>query len=286
MSPEKLTERASEVTRHSNSFAVARRGFLLASAGLFAALFLGMSVAHAASQDPPAKRSKAASRKDLKVLFVGNSYCYVNELPKLLGDLAKSDPKGPQISFESVTPGGASLKQHFESTGALEKIRAGGFTHVVLQGQSLEPVANPEEFQTYARKLAEEVKKSGAKVVFYQTWARRSDATEYAEAWSGGTREKLQDGLSAAYAKAAADFGGRVARVGDAWRVVLDSKDPPNMFETDGSHPSLAGTYLAGCVFYETLTGKSCLGLELEREGLDSKTAEKLRAAAHSLTAK
>ncbi len=254
--------------------------------GILAAGFLGIPAAGAALQAPPAKSAKAAPSKDLKVLFVGNSYCYVNELPKLLGDLAKSDAKGPQISFESVTPGGVTLKQHFETTGALEKIRAGGFTHVVLQGQSLEPVANPEEFQTFARKLAEEVQKSGAKVVFYQTWARQTGAKEYGEAWSGGTREKLQDGLSAAYTKAAADFGGRVARVGDAWRIVLDAKDPPIMFETDGSHPSIAGTYLAACVFYETLTGRSCLALEAVREGLDLKTAEKLRTVAHSIFAK
>ncbi len=263
-----------------------RRGLLLAAAGLFAALLAGLPAARASIQDPPAKSAKAAPSKDLKVLFVGNSYCYVNELPKLLGDLAKSDAKGPQISFESVTPGGATLKQHYETTGALEKIRARGFTHVVLQSQSLEPVANPEEFQTFARKLAKEVEKSGAKVVFYQTWARQAGAKEYGEAWSGGTPQKLQDGLSAAYAKAAADFGGRVARVGDAWRAALEAKDPPKLFDADGSHPSQSGTYLAACVFYETLTGKSCLGLEATREGLDAKDAKKLRTLAHALTAK
>lgn len=278
--------RTIEAWRAKGSLASSRRVFLAAAIGILAAGFLGMPSARAALQQPPAKSAKAAPNKDLKVLFVGNSYVYVNELPKLLGDLAKSAPKGPQISFESVTPGGVTLRKHFESTGALEKIRAGEFTHVVLQGQSLEPVANPEEFLTFAHKLAKEVEKSGATVVFYQTWARQAGAKEYGEAWSGGTPQKMQDGLSAAYAKAAADFGGRVARVGDAWRAALEAKDPPKLFDADGSHPSQSGTYLAACVFYETLTGKSCLELEATREGLDSKTAEKLRTLAHALTAK
>lgn len=263
-----------------------RRGLLLAAAGLLGGLALGLPVALAARQDPPKPAEKSAPSKDLRVLFVGNSYCYVNTLPEMLVELAKSRPGGVQISVESVTPGGATMKQHFESTGAFEKIRAGGFTHVVLQGQSLEPVAQPDEFQEFAGKLALQAKQAGAKVVFYQTWARREGSKEYGESWSGGTPKKLQEGLSQAYAKAAKLSGGSVARVGDAWRALLDGKEPLQLFAEDGSHPALPGTYLAACVFYETLTGASCLELDGRREGLGAKDALRLRKTAHALAAK
>ena len=250
-----------------------RRRLLLAAACLLASLLAASSFA---------QEAKKPASKALRVLFVGNSYCYVNDLPGMLRDLAKSQPKGVQIEVESVTPGGVGLKQHFESTGALEKIRAGGFTHVVLQGQSLEPISRPLEFQGFARKLAAEIKAADAEVVFYQTWARREGAKEYEKSWSGGTPEKMQAGLSESYARAAKGQG-RVARVGDAWSAALAEKDPPGLFDEDGSHPSLAGTYLAACVFYETLSGKSCLELEQRPDSISPQLAQRLRKCAHTV---
>lgn len=268
------------------SLVFSRRASILALAAFLTAVLFGLPPAQAGLQEPQAKPAAEATIAHLNVLFVGNSYCFVNDLPGLLVDLAKSDPRGPKIEVESVTPGGATLKQHFETTEALAKIRAGGYTHVVLQGQSLEPLANPEEFQSFASKLAKEAKKHSGRVVFYQTWARQSGAKEYEQAWSGGTPGKMQDGMSAAYAKAAKACGGRVARVGDAWRAALESEDPPKLFAPDGSHPSVAGSYLAACVFYETLTDRSCLELKVERPGIDAEQAARLRRLAHALSAK
>ena len=252
-----------------------RRIFLLTALLVFAGV---QGFVHAA-QDVPAK---PASR-DLRVLFIGNSYCYVNDLPALVSSLAIANPRGPKIVVESVTPGGATLKAQFETTGALEKIRAGGWTHVVLQGQSVEPIANPDEFQLYAGKLAEEIKKVGAKVVFYQTWARKEGAKEYTEAWSGGTPKKMQTALDAAYAKAASACGGVCVRAGDAWAAALAEKDPLNLFDDDGSHPNVDGTYLTACVFYELLTSESCIGVDSKREGLNKKDAARLQKIAHGL---
>jgi hypothetical protein len=239
-----------------------------------------------ALQDGPTKPATSAphvAKRDARVLFVGNSYCYVNDLPELVSAIASANPRGPQIAVESVTPGGATLKQHFESTGALEKIRAGGWTHVVLQAQSLEPLTNSDEFSLYAGKLAEEIKKSGAQVVFYQTWARKEGAKDYVQSWSGGTPKKMQEALDLAYAKAAKACGGICVRAGDAWAAALAEKDPLKLFAEDGSHPSLDGTYLTACVFYEALSGESCVDIEPQREGLNKKDAVRLQKIAHEL---
>jgi len=257
----------------TRTYSTSRRSLLIAAACLLISLFLGSGFA----QEAP----KPAD-KNLRVLFVGNSYCYYNDMPAMLRDLAKSRPKGVQIEVESITPGGVGMKQHFESTGALEKIRAGGFTHVVLQGQSLEPISRPEEFQSFARKLATEAKTARAEVVFYQTWARRAGAKEYGESWSGGTPKKMQAGLSESYAKAAKGLG-RVARVGDAWSAARAEKDAPELFDADGSHPSPAGSYLAACVLYETLSGKSCLELEQRPDSIAAEIAPRLRKSAHAV---
>jgi len=90
----------------------------------------------------------------------------------------------------------------------------------------------------------------------------------------------MQAGLSESYAKAAQGIG-RVARVGDAWSAALAEKDPPELFDADGSHPSLAGTYLAACVVYSSLYGKSPVGNAYDYFGkVDKATAAFLQQVA------
>lgn len=247
-----------------------------------AALLVLVGLAAARADDPPAAQT-APARRELAILFVGNSYTYVNDLPARLVELAKDDARGPTIRTESVTPGGATMAQHHATSGALAKIRAGGFTHVVLQGQSLEPLTRPAEFSEFARKLCDEAEKAGAQVVLYQTWARRDKAAEYAESWSGGTPKRMQKALNEAYAKVAEGTRARIARVGEAWAAALARPKPPELFDADGSHPALAGTFLAACVFYETITDGDVRKREVAPEGLDAKLAKDLRAIAHGL---
>ena len=45
---------------------------------------------------------------------------------------------------------------------------------VVLQGHSLETILNRDSMEKYARILDAEIKKQGAKTVFYMTWARQN----------------------------------------------------------------------------------------------------------------
>jgi hypothetical protein len=82
---------------------------------------------------------------------------------------------------------------------------------------------------------------------------------------------------------AAALTGATVAHVGEAWAAfrATESVTPPArsaLFQNDGSHPSPEGTYLAACVFYATLYGKSPVGLPAE--GIPAARAKELQALA------
>jgi hypothetical protein len=47
-----------------------------------------------------------------------------------------------------------------------------------------------------------------------------------------------------------------------AWRQVLIEHPGLTLYQSDGSHPTRSGTYLAACVFYAALFGESPEGLE------------------------
>lgn len=192
----------------------------------------------------------ATREKPLKVLFIGNSYTSGNDLPGVLAGMADA-AGGRKIVTDQETPGGYTLNQHFKDGKAAQKLRSQKWDVVVLQEQSLMPVGNLQLMHQSARKLHEQITPSGARTVFYLTWARQK-------------QPEMQPKLSEAYLDIAKELDAGVAPVGMAWQRAL--ADDPNLVlhADDGSHPNAAGTYLAACVFYATLLDKSPVGLPAE----------------------
>jgi len=117
----------------------------------------------------------------LRVLFIGDSYTYVNDLPGQIRRLAASSEGALPLVVNQVTPGGATLEQNWEEGRARRLIRLGGWSHVVLQEQSTRPIEDREKFVTYARLFDAEIKGVGAKTVFYLTWAREKNPETQAQ---------------------------------------------------------------------------------------------------------
>jgi Domain of unknown function (DUF4886) len=241
--------------------------------------------ADAASADASVDAMAEAAPPDagpatIRVLFVGNSYTFVNDLPGEVSKLAAA-AAGPALQTSSVASGGATLKVHYESSGAVAEIKKASWDVVVLQGQSVEPVYDPTTFGTYAQLLAQEVKQAGAALVFFETWARQAGHEVYNYSWSGGTPKAMQAGLRKAYGSVAAALGGQVAPVGDAWEATLAAYPQLPLFDADGSHPAPQGTYLAACVFYAVLTGHSPKGIVYRPTAVSQTEAAALQQVAH-----
>jgi len=204
--------------------------------------------------------------KPLRILFIGNSYTSVNNLPKMIADLAKA---GDQrlFEFEMETPGGCTLEKHWKDGKAVGKIAAGNWDFVVLQEQSLRPLNDPKLMFEYAAKLDGEIKKYKAKTLLYQTWARQNAIEKQPE-------------LSKAYLDLGKELKADVAPVGMAWEQAL--KDDPKLalYRDDKSHPAKAGTYLAACVFYAKIYNQSPEGLPGKIGDLGDDQAKKLQTIA------
>lgn len=184
----------------------------------------------------------------LRVLFIGNSYTYVNDLPHQIQRLAESAEEELPLEVVSITPGGMTLEHHWSTGAARRVIRQGGWTHVVLQEQSTRPIDDPDLFYDYARRFDAEIDRVGAETVFYLTWARQHRPTS-------------QDSLSHAYLTAARELDASVAPVGIAWAKALTEDPSLVLHYEDRSHPEPMGTYLAALVFYATLYDASPVGV-------------------------
>lgn len=178
----------------------------------------------------------------MRVLFIGNSYTYFNDLPGLLSRIAAAD--GLEIVTESVVEGGMTLLGHLRSGDAVLRIRSGGWDVVVLQEQSTRPLYAPGLMDAAVRELAGEIELIGARTALYLPWARRD-------------RPDDQAALDAAYGQCAAAAGALVVPAGPCWQRALVEDPSLDLYEEDGSHPAPQGTYLVACVFYAALTGRS-----------------------------
>src|SRR5258705_7247834 len=73
-----------------------------------------------------------------RVLFIGNSYTYVNDLPGVVAALSREPQSPAWIDVDSHTPGGATWDDH-DADPAVDDLIAQGWDVVVLQDQSQEP---------------------------------------------------------------------------------------------------------------------------------------------------
>lgn len=226
------------------------------------------------------------SAAPLKVLFIGNSYTSVNDLPAMVVSLAEA-AGGRKIDVDRHLVGGCTLEKYVKDQKAIDKIRSARWDVVVLQEHSLRPVIARQAMHEYARLLHAEIKQQGAKTIFYLTWARQhipdmqeggdpAKVPEYAKAmygisgaakstdmetWCQQQKAGLVGGLNGACLDIAKELGTQVAPVGIAWKIALAADPPFVLHSQDKSHPNPTGTYLAACVFYATLLDASPVGL-------------------------
>ncbi|HEX5000969.1 MAG TPA: PKD domain-containing protein [Bacteroidia bacterium] len=201
----------------------------------------------------------------VRVLFIGNSYTYVNSLPQLLHDVALSF--GDTILFDSSTPGGYTLEQHSTYANTLNKITSQQWDYVILQEQSQRPSFSPSqvaiEVLPYAMLLDSLIHDNNpcTETVFYMTWGRKNgDASNCAVYPPVCTYEGMQARLRESYLLMGQQNGATVSPVGAAWKAVRDLNPSFDLYDPDESHPSIYGSYLAACTFYSTLFHKSPLG--------------------------
>lgn len=232
------------------------------------------------------------SQEEIRVLFLGNSYTYVNDLPKIIEDIATNENK--VFTHASVTPGGCTLFQHVESQTSLSKIRQGNWDFVVLQEQSQLPVIDYYRHNTLKpsyKALYDSIMlyNPNAKVVGYMTWGRRYGGQQCVNFGEGlycsadfVDFNHMQDTLTAAYCENAYATNSYVAPVGEAWKAALATDPSLVLHSSDNSHPSYDGSYLAACVFYSVFWNKTPIGIYHDKQ-IDEAKAELLQSIANDV---
>ena len=93
-------------------------------------------------------------------------------------------------------------------------------------------------------------------------------------------------GIDFAPFRSAGQIKAIVVPVGTVWQKFLSAHDKPMLHDRDGSHPTLAGTYLAACTFLAGLLKQSPTSIESGPVKLPPEDRALLQAAALKFTAR
>jgi hypothetical protein len=186
---------------------------------------------------------------DVRILFVGNSLTYTNDLPGTVEAVAAA--AGLDVGTGMVAQPNFSLEDHWErGIGDVIREVAPDFV-VVQQGPSSTP-ANQEYLRQWTEVVASAVADAGGKTALLMVWPPLSQAERF-------------DLVRDSYRNAAQATGGWFIPAGEAFRPLLGRGDPAySPFGGDGFHPSAVGTIMSAFVIVGTLLDQPITGLPLE----------------------
>ena len=183
----------------------------------------------------------------IRVLFIGNSLTYFNDLPSFVQAFAQSRVQKP-LAFKGVTFPDFSLEDHWNQGDARKAIAQGGWDVIVLQQGPSASNEGRAVLLEYSRRFAQEIRKIGGRPALYMVWPSASRMQDF-------------NGVIESYKRAAEEIEGLLFPVGEAWLKAWKRDPKLGLYSSDGLHPTVAGTYLAASVIYEYLYDESAVGL-------------------------
>lgn len=220
------------------------------------------------------------------VCFLGNSYTYTNDLPGLISSLASAD--GNTLIKDQNTPGGYTFQNHSTNSTSLSKIASQNWDYVVLQEQSQLPSFPWSQVTSdvlpFASVLCDSIRSNYACTipVFFDTWGRQTGDPQWD---SIDTFTEMNQRLYNAYEFMANENSALLCPVGIAFEHIANDLAPVvnfnSLYSIDGSHPSIHGSYLAACMFYEELFDMPVSGNTFFPSGVTLAQATYLQDVAH-----
>ena len=194
-----------------------------------------------------------------RVLFIGNSFTYYNDMNKPNGifyQIAKN--AGYNVTVDSVYKGGYYLHQFLNEKDeygaqALNLLSTVKYDIVILQDQSASPISNPGNFYDSCRRFKELIDKNGAEMWIYETWGYK-DGYKGLPPYGKDTFD-MEMKLRAGCAAIGKELGVPVAYAGAAFSQSYKDHPEIELYYTDIKHPGVMGSYLVAWTLFGTIFG-------------------------------
>ncbi len=177
-------------------------------------------------------------QQKLKILFIGNSLTYTNNLPKLVEQHAKT--KGLRIKTHMMAFSDYGLEDHWNDGKVQQMIARKHYDFVVLQQGPSSQSAGRTMLIDYGKKFKALCLRYDCQLGFFMVWP----SLNYYHTFDGVIRN---------YKDAAIMTDAILFPVGEAWRIYTDSSVKKDYYDSDGFHPSYKGSRMAALIIVEQL---------------------------------
>ncbi|MCQ2501968.1 MAG: hypothetical protein MJ117_11570 [Lachnospiraceae bacterium] len=176
-------------------------------------------------------------KKKLRILFIGNSHTYFNDLPATVAELAKEDFYDCEVTM--IAHGGWYLAQHVQEPETKFNIKHGHYDYIVLQ-EHAHPFGPEEKLYDAVWQLDEWIQSAKAKTVIYMTWAKKDEPD-------------MQERMTTAHEQIARETGALLAPVGKEWWKYQKENPTVEFYAPDGQHASEYGSWFAAKYIWNTI---------------------------------
>ena len=180
-----------------------------------------------------------------KILFIGNSHTFCNGLPFQLRELLRVDDATAETVM-CASPG-VPLGWHAEQPETQMAILYGDWDYIVLQQRS-HPFDGYTALSNECQALLPYLRRTRAKILLFVTWSEQRFPANQAI-------------IDDAFARVAQEMDATPVPVSRAWQTCLRTEPDIGLYDTDGEHANPRGSYLAACMFYAHIRGRSPVGL-------------------------
>ena len=177
-----------------------------------------------------------------RVLFIGNSLTYFNNLPATVAAIARDN--GDTIDVTMAAEPNLALIDHLNGMSAAPQLlRDSSWDVVVLQQGPTSTAVCRDSMVLWTGMIQPLIQRAGGASMTLMTWPAMSQG----DVW---------EPVHTTAVLAAASVHGVLAPAGDAWHLALVSHPGLELYSKDGYHPSEIGSFLTALVVYQRLTGR------------------------------
>lgn len=174
----------------------------------------------------------------VKILFVGNSLTYTNDLPTLVERLAMK--KEISVKTDILAFANYALEDHWVEGKLQVMIESGHYDYVVVQQGPSSQREGKLMLDDYGSRIQKLCLKYSARLVFYMVWPARANYHMF-------------EGVIKNYTEAAQQNQALLCPVGKVWKEHFEQTNDFSYYGPDDFHPSMAGSQVAAEVIVKTL---------------------------------
>lgn len=215
----------------------------------------------------------------MKILFIGNSYTHYNNMPELFEKLAKS--KKIKINVLMNAKSNHTFKMHCQRPEMFEAIKAEKWDYIVLQGFSRELMYDKSIIDTatipYFKRIVDSIysNHSCTNVLLYMTWGYKNG---FAYDNNVLTYDEMSNDVHRGYNYLSELFQLSIVPIGEVWRTFRKNNPDIELYQEDGQHPNVTGSYLIASGFYSAIFKSNPFGGYIPK--IDTTTAIKIQNTA------